>query len=148
MSSYPNYGTTQDEPGYQQPQEPTQTAGQGAMAPVGEQSERPSAVPNIDVIDNADEIWVVMDLPGFTEEEIELRGDDRALVVTAERMTDVEEGRNVLLRERPTRVQRTIPLTAPVNVDEADAAYENGVCKVTLPKIAAERFVDIEVHPP
>ena len=104
----------------------------------------PAATPAVDVVDNSDEIWVFVDLPGFAEEEIDVRGDQHTIVVSADRPTEVEEGRRVVLHERPTRIRRTIHLPAPVDLGEATASFEDGVCKVTLPKSAAERYEPIE----
>ena len=43
-------------------------------------------------------------------------------------------------------VERTIQLPAPVDIEEAAATFENCACKVTLPKVAAERYEEIEVE--
>lgn len=101
--------------------------------------------PAIDVVDNSDELWVFVDVPGFTEDELRIRGDESTLLISAERIAEVEEGRNVLVHERPSRVERTIQLPAAVSVDEAAVTYEAGVCKITLPKAATERYTDIEI---
>lgn len=95
-------------------------------------------------MDNTTEIWIFVDLPGFTDDEVEVRGDQHSLVISADRPTELEEGRRIVLHERPTRVERTIQLPAPVDVDGAVATFDDGVCKVTLPKVAAERYKEIE----
>lgn len=104
----------------------------------------PAATPAVDVVDNTTEIWVFVDLPGFTEEEIEARGDQHSLVIAADRPSELEEGRRIVLRERPTRMERALQLPAPVDVGEAVATFEDGVCKISLPKVAAERYEEIE----
>jgi HSP20 family protein len=102
--------------------------------------------PAMDIVDNSEELWVYLELPGFTPEEIHVRGDERTLYVSAERPSDLEEGRNVIVQERPMYLERTIQLPSPVDLSNADLTYEDGVCKVMLPKAASERFTELEFH--
>ena len=102
--------------------------------------------PAIDLIENTDELWVYLDLPGFQPDEIQLEGDARPLHVSASRPSEVEEGRNVLRHERTVQVDRTIQLPVTVDIEEIDAIYEHGVCKLTIPKAANERYRDIEIR--
>ena len=102
--------------------------------------------PAVDVIENSDELWVFLDLPGFQPDEIQLEGDARTLHVSASRPSEVEEGRNVLTHERTVQVERTIQLPVTVDIDEIDAVFEDGVCKMTIPKAANERYRDIEIR--
>lgn len=105
------------------------------------------SAPPVDIYDNSSEIWVVTNLPGFSEDEIRLSGDETTLVVAADRIENVEEGRHVVLQERPRELQRVVRLPAPVDISEARASYEEGVCKVVLPKTAAQRYEDIPFRP-
>jgi HSP20 family protein len=105
-----------------------------------------TTVPAMDIVDNSEELWVYLELPGFKREEIHVRGDETTLLVSAERPSDLEEGRNVIVQERPKYVERTIQLPSPVDLTNADLTYEDGVCKVLLPKAASERFTELEFH--
>lgn len=100
----------------------------------------------IDIIDNQDEIWVNVDLAGFTAEEIQLRGDESQLTFVAERFTELEEDRSWIVQERPSRIQRTVQLPVPVDMAGAEAVLEDGVCKITLPKALADEYQEIEVR--
>jgi HSP20 family protein len=102
-----------------------------------------STNPRVDVVDTPDEIWVLVDLPGFTEDEIGVRADENTVVVSAERRGELSEGRTRMLHERPTKLQRSLPLHASVDASEATATYEHGVCRVKLPKLATERYVTV-----
>jgi len=137
MSTFPH-----DQP-QQEPSPPAQPI-EGAAWSEPPVEGPPPSWPAVDVVDNSAEPWVFVDLPGFTEDEIDVRGDQRSLVISADRPTDVEEGRRIVLQERPTHLERTIPLPAPVEVRDAVASFEDGVCKVTLPKMAAEQYERIE----
>jgi HSP20 family protein len=102
--------------------------------------------PAIDLIENTDELWVFIDLPGFKPDEIHVQGDARTLRVRASRPSETEEGRNVLAHERATEVERTVQLPFTVDVEKIDAIFEHGVCKLTVPKAANERYRDIDIR--
>ncbi|WP_156105624.1 Hsp20/alpha crystallin family protein [Halobellus rufus] len=123
--------------GSQSVAEPTQ--GAATSPPV-------TPVPAVDLIENTDEIWVFIDLPGFKPEEIQLEGDPRTLHIGATRPSEVEDGRNVLVNERFVQIDRTIQLPTDVEMDEIDAVFEDGVCKITVPKKASERYREIDIR--
>lgn len=105
-----------------------------------------AASTSIDIIDNQDELWVNVDLAGFTAEEIQLRGDEHQLTFVAERFTELEEDRSWIVQERPSRIQRTVPLPVSVDMTGAEAVLEDGVCKITLPKANADEYQEIEIR--
>jgi len=137
MSEYP----------FQPPEEPSQPTQPPAEGP--SEWERSTATwhsgtaPPVDIVDNSVRIFVAIDLPGFKEEEIRLRGDEFTLIISAERPDEREEGRSVVLSERPKRVERAVTLPAAVDIEAATASYEDGVCTVTLPKTSTERYGEI-----
>lgn len=95
---------------------------------------------DVDVADYDDEYVVVADLPGFDREDIDLRVDEDALTIRAERHHEVDEGSEAgayLRRERRSEsLSRTVTLPEAVREDDAGATYRNGVLTVTLPKQA------------
>jgi HSP20 family protein len=138
MATYPY-----DQPAHES--QPEQTAWDEQSAwPTPQPAE--TSAPAMDIVDNSEELWVYLELPGFKPEEIRVRGDETTLLVTAERPSDLEEGRHVVVQERPRFVERTIQLPSPVDLTNADLTYEDGVCKVMLPKAASERFTELEFH--
>ena len=131
-----------DQPGFeQQTQQPTweQQPPQPQVQPT-----TPAGGPPVDIVSNAMDLWVFVDLPGFQPDEIHVRGDETTLMITAERPDELEEGRQVLVKERPERVERTIQLPATVDISEADLHYEDGVCKIILPKASSDRYIELE----
>ncbi len=134
-----------------------QSAGPEALTPSPQMETAPgSAVgglpmaptPSIDLIENTDEIWVFIDLPGFKPEEIQLEGDPRTLHVSATRPSEIEDGRNVLINERTVQIDRVIQFPTDVEMDEIDAVFDDGVCKITVPKAASERYREIDIRSP
>lgn len=138
MSEYPFQPPDESE----QPVQPMPDQTAGLEGP-SSMTRQPSAIPPVDIVDNSVAIFVAVDLPGFKEEEIRLRGDEFTLLLSAERPDEREEGRKIVLSERPTRVQRTVTLPAAVDIDAATASYEDGVCTVTLPKSSTEQYGEI-----
>jgi len=116
----------------------------GSGAPSYQTMGGPPQRPLIDVVDNTMNLWVFVDLPGFQIDEIHVRGDETTLMISADRPAEIEEGRNVVVQERPQHIERTVQLPTTVDVSEADLSYEDGVCKIMLPKAASERFTELE----
>lgn len=90
-----------------------------------------------DVLDTDDSIEVVMDLPGFERDAIDITLSGDTLRVEAERtLTDVEERGQYVRQERSDRsVSRSIHLPDPVSDGDAKAAYEDGILRIELPKV-------------
>jgi len=160
MSSEPHgsqtpYAHTSGWPPEQVSSQPLQSPAQESMVPPSGLESPPtpaggglpmSPTPSIDLIENTDEIWVYIDLPGFKPEEIQLEGDPRTLHISATRPSELENGRNVLVNERIQQVDRVISLPTDVDMDQIEAVFEDGVCKITVPKQASERYREIEIH--
>lgn len=124
---------------------PSQAQEIGAIQQSGEQTQEELAgTPSIDMVDTPDEIVLFVDLPGYEEDNIKIQGDGQNLIISAERYDEDEEqeGRK-FARERPRKLQRTLRLPSRANVNEADASYENGVCKIRLPKMEEEKQHEI-----
>jgi len=94
--------------------------------------------PNVDVMDNAKEIKVTLELPGIDEKDIDLSLDADSLTIKGEKKEEEEEkGKNYHLTERVySSFSRTIPLPVGIDADKAEAHFKKGVLKVTLPKTA------------
>jgi HSP20 family protein len=113
-----------------------QEFGTGSAQQVSEQAQqRLTGTPSIDIVDTPDELVLFVDLPGYEEENIKIQADGQNLTVSAERRDEEQEEGQKYAHERPQKLQRTVPLPTRANVNEADASYENGVCKITLPKM-------------
>ena len=92
-----------------------------------------------DVIDTGDTFKLESELPGFKKEDIKIDIENDCLTISAERKADnKEEKDNYVKRERYYgSFSRSFDVSG-INVDAIEAAYNDGVLTVTLPKKAAE----------
>lgn len=84
---------------------------------------------------------ITMELPGVTENNIDVSLHDGVLTVKGEKDSErKEEGEGYFFSEREYgRFQRTFRLPADAKSDGVGADFSNGVLKITVPKMAEEK---------
>lgn len=94
--------------------------------------------PNTDVTETERSIEVSVELPGMTEDDIDISLSSDTMTIRGEKKIEHEEERKgVYMSERSYgSFYRSVPLPAGVNTDQADATFKNGVLTVMLPKTA------------
>lgn len=92
--------------------------------------------PHMDVSETDKEVQVQAELPGVSENDIEVSLNEDVLTLRAEKKRERKEERGgVHLSERSYGIfQRSLRLPFPVNPDQVQAQFENGVLRITLPK--------------
>jgi len=109
-----------------------------------ERSERRLRLP-LDVYTTPEEIVIIASLPGLNADEVDITLDGDRLTIRGELQPPLENV-DYLFQERAYGpFSRTLTLNVPVNTDEAEAVFENGVLKLTLPKAEETRPKTIEV---
>jgi len=104
----------------------------------------------VDVADTGDEIVVTADLPGYSEDDIDLRADRESVTLSAEsdRETVADDAHYHRKERSHQSVSRRVPLSEAVEAESASASYSNGVLTVTLPKrdpdAAGGHTIDVE----
>ena len=78
-------------------------------------------------------------------EPLQAAGGDGTTCRQPGRTYVVDVFESVGLAESLDGLEEDGPIAERVDVDEAVATFEDGVCKITLPKVAAERYQTIEV---
>lgn len=92
-----------------------------------------------DVIDTGDTFRLESELPGFSKENINIDIENDCLTITAERKQEEnEEKQNYVKRERFYGSYTRSFDVSGINVDGIEAAYQDGILTLTLPKKAAE----------
>jgi len=96
--------------------------------------------PPVDIFEEPERLVVLMDVPGLTEDAIEIELDGASLRVRGERaLSQGGEKRTFHRVERSCGTfQRVFALPAMVDRDRIEAMCERGVLFITLPKLAEE----------
>ena len=103
--------------------------------------------PALDMFQDKDHLFVKVELPGMTKEDVAISLHDDLLTITGERRADENHpGKASLRTERFFgRFERTVNLPTQVDGARVSASYENGVLTVTLPKSEAAKPRQIEI---
>jgi HSP20 family protein len=93
-------------------------------------------MPHMDVSETDKELKVCAELPGVSEKDIDVRLEDDVLVIRAEKKFErKDEKENYHFMERSYGTfQRALRLSGPVEPEQVQANFENGVLTVTVPK--------------
>jgi len=109
-----------------------------------ERTERRLRLP-LDVYTTPEEIVIIASLPGLTPEEVDVTIDDDRLTIRGELRPPLQNV-DYLFQERAYGpFSRTLTLNVPVETDESEAVFENGVLTLTLPKAEESKPKTIEV---
>ncbi|MFX1485508.1 MAG: Hsp20/alpha crystallin family protein [Promethearchaeota archaeon] len=95
----------------------------------------------IGLLNEADQITVQIDIPGFNKEDIDIRAGEDELVIEAEAKIEIEKP---IMEKSKRRFYDVIQLPAFVKTEEAKARYEKGVLTITLPKREPQKKIDVE----
>ena len=92
-----------------------------------------------DVCDTGDAYKLEAELPGFSKDDIKIDIENDCLTISAERTADTkDEKKNFVKRERfYGSYSRCFDVTG-INTEAIEAAYNDGVLTLTMPKKAAE----------
>ena len=111
--------------------------------------EREGLIPvRVDMYETDEGIVVKSDLPGMKPEDVDISIQENTLTIRGEFEAEEEgERQNVHIRERRYGVfQRSIPLPKAVDAEKAAAEFEDGVLRVMLPTVEAEKPKRISVR--
>jgi HSP20 family protein len=92
--------------------------------------------PAMDLVETDDHFVLRADLPGMTESDVNIELEDNVLTVSGERRAEHEEKREGFYRVERAFGSFSRALTLPKGIDaeSVDAAFDNGVLEVRIPK--------------
>jgi HSP20 family protein len=103
--------------------------------------------PPVDIYETADEVRIYLDLPGLQQESINIHLTGETLTVNGERRQEQREGSLAVHAERVEGAfHRSFTLGIPVQVDNVQASYRDGVLVITLPKAETVKPRKVEVE--
>ncbi len=106
-----------------------------------------SWTPSVDISETGKEVVVKAEVPGMDPKEIDISLHDNLLTIRGERKQEHEEKDENFHRIERTfgTFSRAIRLPAEVDSEKIEAAYNNGVLKIHLPKTKDGSVKKIEV---
>ncbi len=103
--------------------------------------------PVVDVEETAEELRLVVDLPGSKAEEIDINFEQGVLTIHAKVEQRQPEGTSYLLREYGIgEFHRVFEVSEAVDAERISAEYSDGVLVLHLPKAEKARVRKIEVR--
>ena len=107
-----------------------------------------SWVPAVDVFDEHDAVVLKAELAGMKPDDIQIEVEDNVLTIKGERTFSekVDDERYYRVERRFGSFQRSLALPQDVRANETQAAYEDGILEVRVPKAPAEQPRRIEVR--
>jgi HSP20 family protein len=104
--------------------------------------------PAVDVREEKDKYRIEADLPGMTEEDVEVRVDNDVLTIASKKEEKKEEEREgYLMRERRSAAfRRRFRIPSDVDQDKIKANFKEGVLTLDLPRTgnSKTKLIDIE----
>ena len=93
-------------------------------------------VPAMDLVETEDHFVLRADLPGMTENDVSIELEDNVLTLAGERKSEHEaRGEGYYRVERASgSFSRSLTLPEGIDPDSVEAAFENGVLEVRVPK--------------
>jgi len=95
-----------------------------------------SFMPKLDLSEKDDSFRVVVDVPGFNENDIEVHYENGILSIKGKKEEEkVDEKENFYHKERYSGTFiRHIAIPKPIKIEDVKATFKNGVLEITLPK--------------
>ena len=96
-------------------------------------------MPPLEMTERNHNLFIKLDLPGLTKENIGVNLTDEGLVIEGERTQEAETKKDEWFTTERTygHFYRLVPLPEGVNYKEVKATFKNGVLEVTVPIPAA-----------
>ena len=122
-------------------QEKVQTEGAERMR------SRPTFVPRADIYETEENVLLTVDMPGASEETIDVTLEKDTLTIRANSTHDGPEGYTLAFAEfEAGDYERNFRLTDRIDRDNIQAVYTDGVLKLTLPKAEEAKARKISVN--
>ena len=104
-------------------------------------------IPAMDLLETEDHLVLRGDLPGLTEDDIDIEIKDNVLTVSGERRADKEEkGEGYYRVERAFGgFSRSLTLPQGVDADKVEANFDKGVLEVRIPKPAEAKPTRVQI---
>ncbi|MGZ3536257.1 MAG: Hsp20/alpha crystallin family protein [Thermodesulfobacteriota bacterium] len=105
--------------------------------------------PPVDILERGDEVVLKVDLPGVTQNEIDIRVEEGTVTIQGERKFVKESSEeNYVQIERPYGTfRRTFSIPRTIDQESIKASYKDGVLRIILPRKQEIQPKQIVVEP-
>jgi len=108
---------------------------EGELVPAERTRERPEFIPNVDIIERKTDLYLVADLPGTTERDVDINVEKNVLTITARVVPpEARPGRTFLAEFESGDWRRSFTLSNDIDQGGIEATYRDGVLRLRLPK--------------
>lgn len=104
---------------------------------VPSQASTPVVTPRVDVRETPEAYILDMDLPGFTEKDVEINLKDRVLSISSklqEKQEEKKEGDWLIKERRSSCFSRRFTLPQDIDAEKVTAEFKHGVLSVDIPR--------------
>lgn len=107
-----------------------------------------NAVPATNIAETEDAYLLSFEMPGITQDEIDLQVRGRHLTVSAERKAEAQHDGKVWHRKEQHfgKWSRTLLLPEGANAEAVDAAYRNGILEVRVDKNPKSKPTRVQIR--
>jgi HSP20 family protein len=107
---------------------------------------RATFVPRADIYETDADVVVSLDMPGVSEDTIDVTLEQNNLTINANSIHGVPEGYSLAFAEfEAGDYERSFRLTDKIDRDGIEAVYKNGVLQLVLPKAAPAKARKISI---
>lgn len=103
--------------------------------------------PRVDISEDAESLKISAELPGMSQDDVEITATADSLTIQGEKRSESEEEDEGVFRTERSYgfFKRTIPLPVGADVDGAQATFDNGVLNIRLPKTGESEGRKLEI---
>lgn len=106
----------------------------------------PCFIPRADIFETDDAYLIKLDMPGVDENKIDITLEKNTLTINGYSNVERPQGYSLATAEyRIGDYERSFRLTDKINQEDIEAAYEDGVLKLNLPKAEEAKARKIQV---
>ena len=115
------------------------------LVPVGQNN---AFVPSLDIYQDKDNVIVETPLAGIKPENVSIKIENDVLTIEGqmEKKSEVDEKNYYRKEVRHGSFHRSVALPVGVNGHEAKAEYEDGLLKITMPKMAEVKPKNVKIE--
>jgi HSP20 family protein len=105
-------------------------------------------VPPVDIYEDQNRLELRLEVPGISQEDLQIHLENQTLTVKGERkLTSEEKEENFhRIERRYGSFVRSFGLPATIDTEAAKASYENGVLSIALPKKEAAKPKQVKIE--